>query len=244
MEKVRLQKFLAQAGVASRRASERLIQEGKVWVNGKKITQLGTKIDPDNDIITVNGKRIKMSENKIYILLYKPSGYVTTVKDPQGRRTVMDLLKQVKERVFPVGRLDYDTEGLLILTNDGDFSYALTHPKFQIKKTYLAAVQGIPDKRDLQKLQRGVKLSDGPTAPAKVKLLRCLNGQAIIKLTIHEGRNRQVRRMLKAVGHPVVKLKRVAIGNLTLGKLSPGEYRYLEPGEVQKLLTLCKTGYK
>lgn len=241
MEKVRLQKLLAQAGVASRRASEKLILEGKVWVNGKKITQLGTKVDPENDIITVNGKEIKLCEKKIYILLNKPSGYVSTVKDPQGRKTVIDLLDNVKERVYPVGRLDYDTEGLLLLTNDGDFTYALTHPKFQIEKTYIALVKGIPDHEDLQRLQQGIKLSDGLTAPAKANILRRFSGQAEVQLTIHEGRNRQVRRMLEAVGHPVIKLKRIAIGNLTLGKLPLGKYRYLTPQEVRALLALCKS---
>lgn len=233
---MRLQKFLAQAGVASRRASEKLILNGKVEVNGKIVTKLGTKVDPEKDVIAVNKKVLEIEKRKVYIALNKPAGYITSLEDPQGRKKVIDLLKNVKERVYPVGRLDYETEGLLLLTNDGDFAYSLTHPKHIIKKVYLAKVQGIPSENDLQKLRSGILLSDGITAPAEAILLNKHNNTSTIKITIHEGRNRQVRRMLDAIDHPVLHLKRVRIGNLNLGPLKVGEYRFLSTIEAQNLL--------
>jgi len=241
---IRLQKFLAQAGVASRRASEELILAGKVAVNGQTVTKLGTKIDPEKDLVTVNKKVIKVEKQKFYIALNKPAGYITSLKDPQGRKKVTDLLKDIQVRIYPVGRLDYETEGLLLLTNDGDFAYNLTHPKHKIKKTYLAQVQGIPSENDLQKLRTGIMLSDGPTATAEVSLLKKGKNTATIKITIHEGRNRQVRRMFEAINHPVLHLKRVRIGNLDLGALKVGEYRFLTPLEVQSLLKMSTNSDK
>ncbi|MDS1030663.1 pseudouridine synthase [Bacillota bacterium LX-D] len=234
--KERIQKVLARAGVASRRASEDLITQGKVFVNGEKITQLGYKVDPEEDEVVVEGQNIKINKNKIYILLNKPTGYVTTLKDPQGRKTVIDLLKDVPTRLFPVGRLDLNTEGLLILTNDGDFTYKLTHPKHQVKKTYIALVKGIPDQRGIRRLQKGIELEDGMTAPAIVRIIQKFKNSAKVEVVIHEGRNRQVRRMLAAIGHPVLSLKRTKIGNLNIGNLKTGEYRLLKPEEVRELL--------
>ena len=234
--KMRLQKFLAKAGIASRRTSEKLILNGKVKVNGNVITQLGTKVDPEQDIVTVNSKVAKIENRKVYIALYKPKGYITTLADPQGRKKVSDLIKNVKERVYPVGRLDYDTEGLLLLTNDGDFAYTLTHPKHKIKKVYLAKVQGIPSENDLEKLKTGILLSDGITAPAEAFILKTCDHNAIVKITIYEGRNRQVRRMMEAINHPVLHLKRIKIGNLDISNLKVGQYRFLSKREVENFL--------
>lgn len=235
---MRLQKFLAQAGVASRRRSEKLILEGKVAVNGEIITQLGTKIDPEKDTITVNNKVIRAEKRKVYIALNKPVGYITSLKDPQGRKKVTDLIKNVEERIYPVGRLDYDTEGLLLLTNDGDFTYALTHPKHEIKKVYVAEVQGLPTESELDKLRTGLILSDGVTAPAEAVILKQHGKNSLVQIALHEGRNRQVRRMLEAIGHPVIRLKRIKIGCLSLNGLRVGEYRFLSKQEVQDLLNL------
>ncbi|WP_227766120.1 pseudouridine synthase [Zhaonella formicivorans] len=242
MSEIRLHKLLAEAGIASRRTSEKLIAAGKVYVNGQKVTKMGFKVIPEHDVVTVEGKPVKLPATKIYLLLNKPRGFVTTLKDPQGRRTIVDLLPDVPERVHPVGRLDYDTEGLLLLTNDGQFTYALTHPKHLIEKTYLALVKGVPDHADLQQLRSGIMLADGITAPAKARIVRKFKGMALIELTIHEGRNRQVRRMLEALGHPVLRLKRTKIGNLGLGKLRVGQYRYLERKEVEGLLGYGSNG--
>ena len=231
----RLQKFLAKAGVASRRKSEELISRGKVIVNGKVITQMGTKIDPDSDKIIVEGQLIRQAEKKVYYMLYKPCGYVTTLKDPQGRKKVIDLLKEIPYRIYPVGRLDYNTSGLLILTNDGELTNALIHPRHEVEKTYKAMVKGICSKETIVKLQKGIKLSDGPTAPAKVKLIKYYKENTLLELIIHEGRNRQIRRMCKTVGHPVRQLERVKFGHLNLIGLAPGEYRQLTPSEVSNL---------
>jgi len=235
----RLQKVLAQAGVASRRACEELIAAGKVKVNGKVITQLGTKVNPAKDQIEVEGKKLPPSEDKVYLLLYKPTGYLSSVEDPKGRRTVINLLKGVKARVYPVGRLDYDTEGLLLLTNDGDLTYALTHPKHEVDKTYLAWVEGVPSAQSLEKLRQGVTLEDGPTAPARVRALDKREGHTLLEITIHEGRNRQVRRMCEHIGHPVVALQRAKLGFLTLEGVSKGKFRYLSAGEVRQLKALA-----
>lgn len=231
----RLQKILAQAGVASRRKAEGLILGGRVKVNGQVVTLLGTKVDPSKDKVAVDGKPVTGPEKKAYILLNKPAGYVTTVKDPQGRPTVVKLLKGIKERVFPVGRLDYETEGLLLLTNDGDLAYALTHPKYGVEKVYLAQVVGVPGPDKLGKLRRGVSLEDGITAPAKVRRLAIIEGNAVLELKIHEGRNRQVRRMCESIGHPVMKLQRITLGSLTLESLPLGAYRHLKHQEVEEL---------
>ena len=237
---MRLQKFLSHAGVASRRASEKLILEGNVAVNEKKVTKLGTKINPKIDIVTVNGKKIWINSKKIYIALNKPKGYISSLSDPQGRNTVIDLLRNVRERIYPVGRLDYDTEGLLILTNDGEFTYCLTHPKHSIKKVYLAEVEGIPNNTDLNQLKKGILLNDGITSPAEVFLLGTRNSRAFVQLTIHEGRNRQVRRMMQAISHPIINLKRIKIGCVELGDLQVGQYRFLTSSEVKNLQDLAK----
>ena len=239
----RLQKVIAYAGVASRRKAEQLITEGKVKVNGKVVRELGTKVS-SSDTIEVEGVKLE-KENKVYFLLYKPKGYISAVTDDKGRKTVVDIFKKhVPERIFPVGRLDYDTTGLLLLTNDGEFSYQLTHPKFKIDKTYVARVKGVPDKKGLKTLQNGIKLEDGKTAPAKVSMTSFDEkaGKAICEITIHEGRNRQVRRMFEAIGTPVVKLKREKFAFLTLGNLNPGEYRELTKQEVKWLRVLAETG--
>jgi 23S rRNA pseudouridine2605 synthase len=234
---LRLQKIISQAGVASRRAAEKLIAEGRVTVNGETVTAMGTKADPSRDDIRVDGRRIKSTERPRYILLYKPAGYVTTRSDPQRRRTVLDLLHGVREYVYPVGRLDYDTQGLLLLTNDGDLAARLTHPRHQVDRTYEAFVAGIPDDEAIDRLRRGIPLDGRRTLPADVLLVnkgrRDKNGVLII--TIREGRNRQVRRMLDAVGHPVESLRRIRFGPLSDRGLQPGKWRELSEVEVEKL---------
>jgi 23S rRNA pseudouridine2605 synthase len=238
---MRLQKILSQAGVASRRAAEKLMAEGRVAVNGTTIFELGTKADPANDDIRVDGRRIKAAERPRYILLNKPRGYVTTRSDEKRRKTVLDLLGGVREYVYPVGRLDYDTEGLLLLTNDGDLAAALTHPRHGVERTYEARVTGMPDERDLERLRKGVPLDGKRTLPAAVVLLnsgrRDANG--IVLITIKEGRNRQVRRMLEAVGHPVDRLKRTKIGPIGDRKLPVGAWRDLTAEEVRRLKSLA-----
>lgn len=235
----RLQKVIAQAGIASRRHAEQLIQEGRVKVNGKTVTELGTKVNAAKDRITVNGKPVKRETRKYYILLHKPRGYVTTMADPEGRKTVADLIKDIPVRLHPIGRLDYDTEGLLLLTNDGDMTYALTHPKHEIKKTYAARVEGVPRQTDLEMLAKGVELTDGLTAPADIALIDIIDGNAILEITIHEGRNRQVRRMCEKIGHPVIRLKRKRLAFLTLDKVARGHYRHLTPKEINGLKQLA-----
>jgi 23S rRNA pseudouridine2605 synthase len=239
----RLQKVIAYAGVASRRKAEQLILEGKVKVNGNIVRELGTKVS-NSDTIEVEGVKLE-KEDKVYFLLYKPRGYISAVTDDKGRKTVTDIFKKrVHQRIFPVGRLDYDTTGLLLLTNDGEFSNLMTHPKFKIDKTYIARVKGIPTKQGLMKLQGGIRLEDGKTAPAKVSMTSFDEsaGKAICEITIHEGRNRQVRRMFEAIGTPVVKLKRERFAFLDLTGLTPGEFRELTKHEVKLLRVLAETG--
>ncbi|WP_276351755.1 pseudouridine synthase [Cohnella caldifontis] len=232
----RLQKILANAGVASRRKCEELIREGKVAVNDKVVTELGAKADPYQDVITVSGRPIRR-EQKLYLLFHKPKGVITTMDDPKGRSTVRDYLKGIKERVYPVGRLDYDSEGLLLLTNDGDLAHKLTHPKHHVPKTYLATVERVPHGNDLEKLKKGIKLEDGMTAPAEAEYHDVdPDGKfATISITIREGRNRQVRRMFDAIHHPVTRLKRISFGGITLGGLQRGKYRKLNAEEIRKL---------
>jgi len=233
----RLQKILSQAGVASRRASERLMLEGRVTVNGATITELGTKADPSRDDIRVDGRRVKVVEHHRYLLLNKPRGYVTTRSDPQRRPTVIDLLRGVRDYVYPVGRLDFDSEGLLLLTNDGDLAATLTHPRHGVARVYEARVLGIPDAHDLERLARGVVIDGRRTEASDVRLLphkRDAN-EATLLVTIREGRNRQVRNMCDAIGHPVTRLTRVAIGPLRDGKLKPGQWRELTNDEVERL---------
>lgn len=232
----RLQKIMAQAGVASRRKCEQLITEGRVRVNGDVVRELGYKADPQCDRIEVDGQMIAREEH-VYFLLYKPTGYITSVTDPQGRRTVLDLMRGVGARIYPVGRLDYDTSGLLLLTNDGEFAHYITHPRYELDKVYEAVVRGRIDDTALRKLREGIMLEDGMTAPAKAECLAsdARRGTSTVRLTIHEGRNRQVRRMCEAVGHPVMQLARVRLGFLTLDGLKAGEYRALTASEVKKL---------
>lgn len=230
----RLQKILSQAGVASRRAAERLIAEGRVSINGKAIREMGTKADPALDDIRVDGRRIGAPERLRYILLNKPAACVTTRSDPQGRRTVIELLGGVREYVYPVGRLDYDTEGLLLLTNDGDLAARLTHPRHGVARTYEARVAGTPGAEALDLLRNGVPLDGRRTLPAEVVPLS-KGRDSVLRLTIREGRNRQVRRMLEAVGHPVRALRRTRIGPLSDRRLGPGDWRDLTTQEIRAL---------
>ncbi len=235
----RLQKVMASRGVASRRECEKMILAGRVSVNGNVVVEMGTKVEP-GDCITVDGRELPPDrEPLVYLILNKPRGCVTTVKDPQGRTTVMDLLDNLERRIYPVGRLDYDTEGLLLLTNDGDLSYALTHPSHEVDKTYLAVVKGVPSGFVLDKLRLGIDLEDGKTSPAKVSVLKT-GPQSEILLTIHEGKNRQVRRMLEAIGYPAVSLKRTHFGPLSLQGLSTGKYRHLTTPEIKALKAIEK----
>ncbi|TFE29951.1 pseudouridine synthase [Cohnella luojiensis] len=232
----RLQKVLANAGVASRRKCEELITAGKVTVNGEVVTELGVKADPTKDFITVSGKAIK-KEAKVYIIFNKPKGVITSVSDPQGRSVVTDYMKEIKERLYPVGRLDYDSEGLLLMTNDGDLAHKLTHPSHHVPKTYHATVERVPHGNALEKLQKGIKLEDGMTAPAEVEYhdIDPEKKFATISITIREGRNRQVRRMFDAINHPVTRLKRITFGSLQLGNLQRGKNRRLTADEIAKL---------
>ena len=234
---IRLQKILSQAGIASRRAAEKLIEEGRVSVNGRTIREMGVKADPAADDIRVDGRRLRAPERHRYILLNKPAGVVTTRSDPQRRQTVVDLLQGVREYVYPVGRLDYDSEGLLLLTNDGDLAARLTHPRHEVERTYEAYVSGTPDTDAIEQLRRGIPLDGRRTMPAEVKAVsRGVHG--VLLITIREGRNRQVRRMCEAVGHPVRKLRRVRIGPITDRRLRPGEWRDLSLQEVRLLKSL------
>jgi pseudouridine synthase len=233
----RLQKILSAAGVASRRASEQLITDGRVTVNGDVVRTLGTKADASADDIRVDGRRIRAAVHHRYILLNKPRGYVTTRSDPEGRKTVLDLLGDVGY-VYPVGRLDYDTEGLLLLTSDGALAEQLTHPRHEVARVYEAIVVGVPDDAAMEKLRRGVFIEGGRTAPAEVHrgaVVKTAGGTTKLTITLREGRNRQVRKMCQAIGHPVRSLTRVQMGPLTLGRLRPGEWRELRVSEVAAL---------
>ncbi len=250
-ESERLARFLAHAGVASRRHAEALIGAGRVQVNGVTVTAQGTRIQPARDIISVDGKRVSAPAQHVYVLLHKPVGYVSTVYDPQRRRTVLDLLPEELRglRLYPVGRLDLDTSGLLLLTNDGDFALRMTHPRYSMQKHYEALVEGCPDETALNTLRRGVEIVEDNgqrhrTTPAQVRIVRRVRvarsrspsqGNCWLALSIHEGRKRQVRRMLAAVGHPVLQLIRTGIGPLTLADLPPGHWRYLTPRELEQL---------
>ena len=237
MEEIRLQKYLANCGVASRRKCEELIAEGKIKVNEKTVTEVGTKIAPEVDIVKYNGKIVKPSNEKVYILLNKPIGYVTTVDDQFKRDTVLDLVK-VKQRIVPVGRLDMYTSGALILTNDGDFVYKVTHPKHEIEKTYTVTIQGIVEKTEVQKLRDGVKIEDYITKPARVKILKTDEEKNIsrLEITIHEGKNRQVRKMCEAIGKKVIALHRSKIGTIEVKNVELGKWRYLTKKEVAEIL--------
>lgn len=239
----RLQRYLARCGVASRRACEEIVLAGRVTVNGVTVSELGAKVDPDRDHVAVDGVPVRPERKTVYVALNKPKGVLTSVADRFGRPVVTDLLRSVPQRVYPVGRLDKDSEGLLILTNDGELAYRLTHPKYGVVKTYLVTVAGGPDPRSLDKLRTGIELEDGVTAPARVVRFDPPNAahggdttrQTQWLVSIHEGRKRQVRRMFEAVGHRVHRLVRVAFGPISLNDLAPGSYRHLSPDEVQRL---------
>ncbi|RDI41289.1 pseudouridine synthase [Falsibacillus pallidus] len=238
----RLQKVIAHAGIASRRKAEELIVKGKVKVNGQVVKELGTKVS-GNDRIEVEGVQIE-SEEKVYYLFYKPRAVISAASDDKGRQVVTDFFPHISQRIYPIGRLDYDTSGLLLLTNDGEFANAIMHPRYEIPKTYVARLKGLPSREAIKKLEHGIMLEDGKTAPAKVKVTsfdKKMN-KAIVEITIHEGRNRQVRRMFEAIGHPVSKLKREKLAFLTLHGLNAGEARELSPHEVKLLRTLSETG--
>lgn len=238
MEEMRLQKFLANSGICSRRSAEKLILEGKVSVNGRIVTELGTKVNPEKDIVTYNGNEVKQEEKHFYVLLNKPVGYVTTVKEQFGRPTVIDLVKGIDAKLVPVGRLDMYTSGALILTNDGDFVYKVTHPKNEVEKTYNANVKGIVSNEDVIKLKNGVEIEDYVSGKAKVKILKTDEQKKIsrIQITIHEGKNREVRKMCEAVGKPVISLHRSKIGNIEVKNLKIGTWRYLSDKEVNSLV--------
>jgi pseudouridine synthase len=237
----RIQKILAKAGIASRREAERMVIEGRVSVNGKVIETLGFKADPSNDYIKVDGRRLTPFEPKIILLLNKPRGYLSTVKDPKGRPTIMDLLKNVKWRIYPVGRLDFDAEGLLLLTNEGDLAHLLSHPRFSIPKTYLVKVAGVPEEKKLTRLKRGVMLEDGEAKAVSCSLIRQREKNSWVRVVVTEGRNHLVKRMFSAIGHTVLKLKRVEYGPIQLGNLPFGQFRYLTPEEIEQIGKLKAT---
>ena len=237
MEEIRLQKYIAKSGVASRRKAEELISEGKIQVNGKTITELGTKVNTEKDIVTYNGRKLKTEEEFVYILLNKPIGYVTTVKDQFGRDSVLDLVK-IKEHLVPVGRLDMYTSGALILTNDGDFVYKVTHPKHEIEKTYTVTIKGIVKNEEVEMLRKGVKIEDYTTKPAKVKILKTDEEKNVsrLEITIHEGKNRQVRKMCESVGHKVLALHRSKIAGIGVKDIPLGKWRFMKEKEIRKIL--------
>lgn len=235
---MRLQKYMAQCGVASRRKCEEMIQSGEVSVNGIVVKEMGIKVDPEKDEIRVNDKKIFMEEKHIYIMLNKPSGYITTVRDPQNRPTVMELIGNISERIYPVGRLDFESEGLLLLTNDGDAAFQLTHPRHQIDKEYIVRVEGFPNSQGIEKLRRGIDIGGFITSPAKIKTIGREKKGTLFSIVIKEGKNRQVRRMFEAIGHPVIYLKRIRMGDIELGDLKSGQWRYLTYKEIQMLKKL------
>lgn len=241
---MRLQKYLANAGVASRRSAEKMISEGRVAVNGDIIREMGVQIDENYDVVEVDGETIKNTEKKYYIMLNKPAGFVTTVSDDKGRPTVMELVSDISARIYPVGRLDYDTEGLLILTNDGDLTYKITHPKYDIAKTYVAEVTGNVTMDTILQLRRGVVIDGQKTSPAEVEVVGATQYGTKVEITIHEGRNRQVRKMFEALGCIVKKLKRTKEAGLTLGHLPLGKWRKLSESEVNMLKKIQAAGEK
>jgi 23S rRNA pseudouridine2605 synthase len=230
----RLQKILSEMGVASRRQAEDLIREGRVTVNGRP-ARIGDKVDPSRDHIKVDGRLVTSHGAKVYIMLHKPKNVVTTAEDPEGRTTVMDLVKKRGPRLFPVGRLDFDAEGILLLTNDGELAHRLSHPSFQVPRTYSVKVKGKPTAEEVRKVSLGIALEDGPTAPCRAVLRKETRENVWVEMTLHEGRNRQVKRMWERMGYLVLKLKRVSFAGLSLRDLKAGEYRHLLPGEVEKL---------
>jgi 23S rRNA pseudouridine2605 synthase/16S rRNA pseudouridine516 synthase len=234
----RIQKILAKAGIASRREAERMMVEGRVTINGTVVNTLGFKVDPLLGHIKVDGKRITLNEPHVTLLLHKPKGYLSTVKDPKGRPTVIDLIKKMKWRIYPVGRLDFNAEGLLLLTNDGNLAYRLSHPGFSIPRTYLVKVAGIPDEKKLSQLKKGMMLEDGRVKVVSYRKIRHGRNNSWIEVVLTEGRNHLVKRMFLAIGHPVLKLKRVQFGPFQLGDLPVGQFRHLTPMEMENLKKL------
>lgn len=237
--KVRLQKYMAENGIASRRKSEELIAAGKVRVNGK-IAAVGDKVDPKHDKVTVSGKRVVKVKKNVYIMLHKPRGFITTMHDEMGRKCVAELIQDVPERVYPVGRLDRESEGLLLLTNDGEFANALTHPSRHVPKTYRVTVRPDVTKEQLAAFENGIEIDGRPTLPAEVRVLDKQEGRVVLEVVIYEGRNRQIRKMCEALGLEVARLKRTKIGSLKLGMLKQGEYRYLSEDELHGLLVAAQ----
>lgn len=238
-EIVRLQKYIAMSGAASRRAAEEMISDGRVSVNNKTITEQGIKVEIGADKVTLDGRELKVKDKKYYIMLNKPVGYVTTVKDQFDRPTVISLVEnEISARLFPVGRLDYDTEGLLLLTNDGDITYRITHPKFHTDKTYIAVVTGNMTVAGITKLKSGLRIDNYKTSPAEAEILDSQNGKTLVKITIHEGKNRQVRKMFEAIDCKVIALQRIKVGELELGNLPEGRWRHLTSHEVNYLKNL------
>ena len=237
--KERLQKILSKAGLASRRHAEKLIMEGRVKVNGVVVKNLGFKADPQKDHIRVDGKPIGTFEPKAYLVLNKPRGCVTTLDDPLGRPTIRDFVHGEKKRVYPIGRLDFDSEGLLILTNDGELHHRLTHPRYGIPRTYLVKVRGIPDVEAMRRVRDGIVLEDGVTVSAKVHIVKRLKKNSWMRWTVYEGRNRLIKKMCDAISHPVIRLRRIRYGPLTLGDLKLGKYRYLTAKEIDELKGRC-----
>lgn len=234
MKEERLQKYIARCGIASRRKAEEIILQGNVKVNGIIVKELGSKINPEKDVVTVYDKKIHEKEEHIYIKLYKPEGYITTVKDQFNRKTVLDLVN-IKERIYPIGRLDYDTSGLLLLTDDGDLANKLMHPKYHIFKTYEADIKGSISEDSINILKNGILIDGYKTAPAKVKLINRSQKNTSVQISIHEGKNRQVRKMFEKIGHRVIKLKRISFGNINLGGLMEGQWIYLTDDEIKYL---------
>ncbi len=232
---IRLQKYISDAGYCSRRKAELLIQEGRICVNGQKVTQLGTKVDELKDQVVVDGTWLKITDQKVYILFNKPKGVLTSVTDDRGRKTVTDLLEDVEARVYPVGRLDYDSRGMLILTNDGDFAYRLTHPKHQIPKTYVVKLDKLIDQKDLKKLEKGIQVEDYRAVAQEARILSVKQEKPEVLITISQGKNRQVRKMFEEIGYLVTDLKRISIGALKMGKLAEGKWKYLKKTELELL---------
>lgn len=235
---MRIAKFMAAAGIASRRKSEEIVRQGHVKVNGKIIYDPATNVEPEADVVQVDGRKIEAPDEKIYIMLNKPLGCVSTCQDDRGRKTVLDYVKDVDSRIYPIGRLDFTTEGLLLLTNDGDLANKLTHPSHEVTKRYYCVVNSMVTPDEVEKLQKGVFIEGGKTAPARIKIMKATPERTELTIIIHEGRNRQVRRMFETLEKEVVFLKRISVGQLNLGNLKKGEYRLLEQSEIDYLKSI------
>ncbi|MBN1272167.1 MAG: rRNA pseudouridine synthase [Candidatus Aminicenantes bacterium] len=235
MSDIRLNKYLSQAGVASRREADRMIERGEIKVNGRVIRELGCRIDPSRDKIVFQGREVACKKKNVYIMVNKPRGYIVTTKDPQNRPQVLNLLPSFERRIYPVGRLDADSEGLLLLTDDGELAYRLTHPRFQISKIYLVKVKGHPGREKISLLEKGIFIDGKKTSPASLEPIAEKGKRSLFQMTIREGRKREIRRMFASVGHEVIELKRVQVGSLKLGDLKKGHWRFLRPNEVHRL---------